>query len=125
MNIFYYTSKEEQPEVANFFRRCQGRTADACVVSRSTVYCTGFVRNTKLYLLVLKKRLVSEVLQILNFDPLENVIVVKNLSSILTISSAKWSEGSIVFMTRENFPLVHIFKRHCEKNLITGGQNHQ
>lgn len=30
-------SKEDQPEVANFFRLCQERTADACGVSRSTV----------------------------------------------------------------------------------------
>jgi len=31
------TSKKEQPEVANFFRQCQERTAEACAVSLSTV----------------------------------------------------------------------------------------
>lgn len=30
-------SKKEQPEVANFFRQCQERTAEACGVSLSTV----------------------------------------------------------------------------------------
>ena len=30
-------SKKDQPEVANFFRLCQERTAEACGVSRSTV----------------------------------------------------------------------------------------
>jgi len=30
-------SKKDQPKVANFFRLCQERTADACGVSRSTV----------------------------------------------------------------------------------------
>lgn len=30
-------SKKDQPEVANFFRQCQEKTAEACAVSRSTV----------------------------------------------------------------------------------------
>jgi hypothetical protein len=30
-------SKEDQPKMANFFRLCQERTADACGVSRFTV----------------------------------------------------------------------------------------